>query len=73
MLIKEIRTYRTKKGREPFTEWLQSLKDRTNRIYFVDQDKRIIVLLCGGSKRSQKKDIALAETYWQDLKRRCYD
>ena len=37
-----------------FTEWL----DR--RIYFVQRGARVIVLLAGGSKRTQKTDIKRA-------------
>lgn len=31
------------------------------RLYFVNQGKRIIVLLCGGDKSTQKQDIKKAE------------
>lgn len=31
------------------------------RVYFVQQGKAIVVLLCGGDKRTQKKDIELAK------------
>lgn len=27
-MVKELRTYRTRQGKEPFTDWLDSLKDR---------------------------------------------
>jgi putative addiction module killer protein len=39
------------------------------RVYFgFDQVKnRLIILLAGGSKRSQVKDIAKAKEYWRDL------
>ena len=37
------------------------------RIYFVEQSGVLIVLLCGGSKRTQKKDIAKAKQYCLEL------
>jgi putative addiction module killer protein len=33
------------------------------RVYFGEQDGKIIVLLCGGDKDSQSKDIEQAQTY----------
>ncbi|OGT35197.1 MAG: addiction module killer protein [Gammaproteobacteria bacterium RIFCSPHIGHO2_12_FULL_37_14] len=40
------------------------------RIYFAELDNIIAILLCGGNKSSQKKDIKIAKLYWQDLKER---
>lgn len=34
------------------------------RIYFGKEQERIIILLCGGDKNSQTKDIHKAEQYW---------
>jgi len=31
---------------------------------------QLIILLCGGDKRTQHEDIALARQYWNDWKRR---
>jgi len=31
------------------------------RVYFVERGKVVLVLLCGGDKRSQEADIALAK------------
>ena len=39
------------------------------RIYYAEDGKRIVVLLCGGSKRSQAKDIDRARICWNDYKR----
>lgn len=40
------------------------------RIYFANQGDEIVVLLCGGDKGSQGKDIQTAKKYWQDFRRR---
>lgn len=36
------------------------------RIYFGEQDEYIVVLLCGGDKSSQNRDIKEAKTYWKE-------
>ena len=103
-----IRNYTTPDGREPFEEWLDSLRDkkvqaivleRLNRvrlgnfgdcrhleegvyelrihygpgyrIYFGEFENVIVILLCGGTKRTQKRDIQRAKAYFQELKKRC--
>ena len=40
------------------------------RVYFGQRGKTIVILLCGGSKKSQPADIARAKDYWADWKRR---
>ncbi|NTW88244.1 MAG: type II toxin-antitoxin system RelE/ParE family toxin [Desulfobulbaceae bacterium] len=40
------------------------------RVYFANYGADIVVLLCGGSKQSQKKDIVAAKKYWLDYQRR---
>jgi putative addiction module killer protein len=40
------------------------------RIYFAKAGKAIVLLLCGGDKSSQSKDVKIAKEYWQDYKRR---
>ncbi|MBP9878218.1 MAG: type II toxin-antitoxin system RelE/ParE family toxin [Alphaproteobacteria bacterium] len=37
------------------------------RIYFGELNGRIIILLIGGDKGSQDKDIAKAKVYWKDV------
>ena len=107
---KELRVYRTKEGKEPFTEWLNSFKDKVvkaqianrlhrlalghygdyhavgsgvhelrihygagYRIYFVEHEKTVVLLLIGGSKSTQKKDIQKAIKCWLEFRERCYD
>ena len=40
------------------------------RIYYGKSRTSIVILLRGGSKKTQSKDIQLAQTYWADFKRR---
>lgn len=39
------------------------------RIYFAEDGDTIVILLSGGDKSSQVKDIATAKMYWQELSR----
>lgn len=36
------------------------------RIYFGEDGDRIVVLLCGGDKDGQSRDIRQAQRYWQE-------
>ena len=36
------------------------------RVYFGEDADNIVVLLCGGDKGSQKKDIKQAKAYWRE-------
>ena len=38
------------------------------RIYFGKDGDRLIILLCGGDKKSQRDDIQKAKGYWQEYK-----
>ncbi len=40
------------------------------RIYFAEEDKTIVILLCGVTKISQQDDIRRAIDYWKDYRRR---
>ena len=40
------------------------------RIYFGQLGTKIILLLCGGDKSTQPKDINLAKKYWKDYAKR---
>ena len=40
------------------------------RMYFGQQGKTIVILLCGGTKRTQTADIYTAKRYWTDWKKR---
>ena len=44
-----------------------------NRVYYAIAGQLIVLLLCGGDKRTQNKDIERACTYWQDWQRRTND
>jgi len=40
------------------------------RIYYAQAEKAVVLLLFGGSKRSQTADITTAVRYWEDYQRR---
>jgi len=40
------------------------------RVYFAEDDGSIVVLLIGGDKSTQKRDIKKAHEYWDDYKLR---
>lgn len=40
------------------------------RVYFGRYEQIVVILLCGGDKRTQEKDIQKAQYYWQDYQRR---
>ena len=103
----EVLRYQTEDGRQPFTEWLDSIEDRAAqarirvrvrrleaglfgdcepvgggvlelrehhgagwRVYFGRHGQAVVVLLAGGSKRTQSADIKAAREFWADYKRR---
>lgn len=40
------------------------------RVYFDRQGAKIVILVCGGDKRTQARDIETAQVRWQDYLRR---
>jgi len=102
---KKVIVYQDENGKEPFTDWLNDLRDQNGRraiikrigrlehglygncesvgegvselriflgpgyrVYFGEEVGRIVVLLCGGDKGSQNKDIKAAKAYWKEYK-----
>lgn len=43
------------------------------RIYYGEIDRIIVLLLCGGDKSSQNRDIKRAKDYWTEYKERLND
>jgi putative addiction module killer protein len=107
MKERELSEYLTETGRNPFREWLHSLRDiqararirvRLNRVrlgnlgdckavgegvlelkmdfgpgyrvYLGQVGDALVILLCGGDKQTQSRDIATAKVYWQSYKQR---
>lgn len=55
---------------EPVGQGLSELKIHYGagyRIYFGQIGTTLVILLCGGDKSTQKKDIKKAHEYWNDL------
>jgi putative addiction module killer protein len=102
-MLKRVTLYEDDNGREPFTEWLDNLRDIVGhqriltrltrleqgnygdykpvgegvnelrvfvgpgyRVYFGEDGKDIVILLCGGDKSSQQDDIRKAKFYWKE-------
>lgn len=102
---KIIEEYKTPNGKNPFGEWLDSLRDKRaqvliftrwdrlkvgllgttrnvdegvheikvkygpeNRDYFGNDGERVVILLIGGTKKTQVSDIQTAKLYWKEYK-----
>lgn len=105
MSKKIIKIYKAQSGKEPFVDWLYSIKDnkikniilnRLNRIetgnignykplgdginelkfkvgsgyriYYAEEGNTIIILLCGGDKGTQSRDISKAKEFYKEYK-----
>jgi putative addiction module killer protein len=58
---------------EPIGEGLSELRIHYGpgyRVYYGKEGHRVFLLLCGGDKSTQSKDIKKANEYWKDHKRR---
>ena len=103
----QLLRYQRENGREPFSEWLNGLRDKMAqarirlrlrqveagnlgdcesvgegvlelrvhvgagyRVYCGRHGKTVVLLLCGGDKASQVRDIEQAKQLWTEWKRR---
>lgn len=58
---------------EPIGEGLSELRIHYGpgyRVYYGKEGQQVFLLLCGGDKSTQAKDIKKAKEYWKDYKRR---
>jgi putative addiction module killer protein len=58
---------------EPIGEGLSELRlffGSGYRVYFGEEEGNIVIILCGGDKDSQSRDIENAKAYWKEYKRR---
>lgn len=102
----EVVRYQNEQGFQPFTQWLDQLKNKQAkaqiikrltymelgnfgdsssvmegvnelrvhvgagyRVYYARHGQVVVVLLCGGDKSSQARDIQLARQYWAKWKK----
>jgi putative addiction module killer protein len=102
---KTIKLYATATGKEPFSEWLNSMRNPTDkarienrirrltqgsvgdcepvgegvyelrlffgpgyRVYFSEYKLEFVLLLCGGDKKTQSRDIQKAKDCWKEFK-----
>ena len=71
----EVRIYRLSLGNpgdiRPVGEGISEIRvdyDPGYRIYLTQRSKAVVILLCGGDKRTQSKDIAAAKALARQLK-----
>jgi putative addiction module killer protein len=48
---------------------LRIFEGKGYRVYFAREGQAVVILLCGGDKSTQSRDIELAKTYWQEYRR----
>ena len=61
---------------EPIGDGLSELRIHHGpgyRVYYGKEGQQVYLLLCGGDKSTQSKDIKKAKGYWKDHKRRNKD
>jgi putative addiction module killer protein len=73
----EVRLRRVSTGNfgdcKPVGEGVSELRvdiGASRRVYYGKHGHAVIILLCGGDKRSQQADIARAQAYWINWKQR---
>jgi putative addiction module killer protein len=58
---------------EPVGDGVLELREHLGagyRVYFARHGRVVVILLCGGTKKTQAADIRLAKAYWLDWKQR---
>ena len=63
-------------GHKPCNEGVWELRVDVGagyRVYYAISGKEVVLLLCGGNKRTQTADIKQAVEYWKDWQRRTKD
>ena len=40
------------------------------RVYFSEVEEDIVIILCGGTKKTQDSDIEMAQAYWDEFRSR---
>lgn len=61
---------------QPIGEGLSELRIHYGpgyRVYYGKEGNQVYLLLCGGDKSTQEKDIKQAKSLWQDHQRRMHD
>jgi len=48
---------------------LRIFEGKGYRVYFGRDGKAVVILLCGGDKSTQARDIELAKSYWREYRR----
>jgi putative addiction module killer protein len=58
---------------EPVGEGVLEMREHVGagyRVYFGRHGRFIVILLCGGTKKTQSSDVKAAKEFWADWKRR---